>query len=98
MNNGIEAIAAERRRQIEVHGYDVKHDKLESVPKLILAAKCYARQAVLEHWGKRLNSEKVPFLWPWDEHHWKPSETPRRNLEKAGALIAAAIDRLDADK
>jgi hypothetical protein len=32
--------------------------------------------------------------WPWDEKWWKPSTNPIRNLVKAGALIAAEIDRL----
>jgi hypothetical protein len=33
-------------------------------------------------------------LWPWDPSWWKPSPDPIRNLVKAGALIAAEIDRL----
>lgn len=32
--------------------------------------------------------------WPWEPEAWKPSDDPIRNLEKAGALIAAEIDRL----
>lgn len=32
--------------------------------------------------------------WPWDRKWWKPSKDPIRNLVKAGALIAAEIDRL----
>lgn len=32
--------------------------------------------------------------WPWDASWWKPSADPIRNLVKAGALIAAEIDRL----
>ncbi len=32
--------------------------------------------------------------WPWDQTWWKPSSNPIRNLVKAGALIAAEIDRL----
>lgn len=32
--------------------------------------------------------------WPWEESDWKPSDDPVRTLEKAGALIAAEIDRL----
>lgn len=31
---------------------------------------------------------------PWDAEWWKPSADPIRNLEKAGALLAAGIDRL----
>jgi hypothetical protein len=33
-------------------------------------------------------------MWPWDNKYWKPSEDKVRNLVKAGALIAAEIDRL----
>lgn len=32
--------------------------------------------------------------WPWESSWWKPSDDPIRNLVKAGALIAAEIDRL----
>ena len=35
-----------------------------------------------------------PERWPWDESWWKPSNDSIRNLVKAGALIAAEIDRL----
>lgn len=41
----------------------------------------------------------VPVLWPWDAEWWKPTPGNRiRELEKAGALIAAEIDRLLGDK
>lgn len=36
--------------------------------------------------------------WPWDENWWKPSLDPIRNLVKAGALLAAEIDRLQRSK
>lgn len=35
-----------------------------------------------------------PREWPWDASWWKPSPDPIANLVKAGALIAAEIDRL----
>lgn len=34
-----------------------------------------------------------PAAWPWMQSAFKPSADPIRNLEKAGALIAAEIDR-----
>lgn len=38
---------------------------------------------------------RVPKLWPWDPEWWKPEPRDRvRELVKAGALIAAEIDRL----
>jgi hypothetical protein len=36
----------------------------------------------------------VPEDWPFDPSWWKPSEDRVRDLVKAGALIAAEIDRL----
>lgn len=39
---------------------------------------------------------RVPKLWPWDPEWWKPTPEDRvRELVKAGALIAAEIDRLN---
>jgi hypothetical protein len=36
-------------------------------------------------------------FWPWSKHWWKPTPNDRvRELVKAGALIAAEIDRLQA--
>ena len=40
--------------------------------------------------GERINSRSD---WPWPPEFWKPSDDPVRNLVKAGALIAAEIDR-----
>lgn len=38
---------------------------------------------------------RVPRIWPWDPEWWKPTPRNRiRELVKAGALIAAEIDRL----
>lgn len=37
----------------------------------------------------------VPEVWPWDAEWWRPTPRNRvRELVKAGALIAAEIDRL----
>lgn len=35
------------------------------------------------------------FSWPWAKEFWKPDSTDRvKELAKAGALIAAEIDRI----
>jgi len=37
----------------------------------------------------------VPPIWPWEKSWWKPTPNDRvKELVKAGALIAAEIDRL----
>ena len=92
--NGAERIAAERQRQIEAEGWDPEHDKSHRRQQLALAAVCYAMPAGLREmpiWKSSLWHK----LWPWDSGWWKPTPGNRiRELEKAGALIAAEIDRL----
>ena len=54
-----------------------------------------AGQDPLGHqYGRTETSVKPPRGWPWEPADWKPDNDPVRNLVKAGALIAAEIDRL----
>jgi hypothetical protein len=82
MKTGIELIAEERQRQIEKEGWSLKHDQIHTDGQLAIAASVYAD---IE------NSHK----WPWDKESFKPTPNDRiKELTKAGALIAAEIDRL----
>jgi hypothetical protein len=90
---GIELIADERRRQISVEGWAPEHDDRHDLGELVTAAICYAVA------GSALTrNQPIPDIiatrWPWERAWWKPSDDPIRNLVKAGALIAAEIDRL----
>ena len=92
MSTGIELIAAERQRQIEVEGFNAEHDR-DAENELAAAAACYATPPPWRH--KRPDDDPVPLGWPWDDRYWKPTPDDRvRELVKAGALIAAAIDAL----
>jgi hypothetical protein len=92
---GVDAIAAERRRQLVVEGWTVERDvKLYAGGQLARAAQSYAWAAAAVA-ATGLTPTEPPRWWPWRDHWWKP-ESQRRCLEKAGALIAAEIDRLDA--
>lgn len=110
MKTGVELIAEERKRQIESEGYSIKHDLEHDVRDFIYAAITYERSANLSLLSERFKPDdnwhntNEPFYrnevkcgWPWDEKSFKPT-TPLRDLVKAGALIAAAIDRLNARK
>ncbi len=90
---GIELIAAERERQISVEGWTSQHDDAHAEQELANAACYYADAAALIQHGFT-NYDVVPSGWQWEKSWWKPSPDPIRNLEKAGALIAAEIDRL----
>jgi hypothetical protein len=102
MKTGIELIAKERRRQVRQEGWTATQDDEHEGEELARAAACYAippsaaRDFILKS------------LWPesWAWEWWKPlandPDEPRasrnaarvRELVKAGALIAAEIDRL----
>jgi hypothetical protein len=95
---GIERIAAERKRQIKEEWFTVEHDNQRVKGELADAAVCYA----LSKKDRDLDvmvcdgvQYLVNRLWPFYWVQFKPSPENRiRELEKAGALIAAEIDRL----
>ena len=96
MKTGIEIISEERQRQLLGEGWTSEHDDEHHKGELAFAAKEYAQYAAFQsiiEYDEKLKYF-VPYLWPWDETWWKPSNDIVRNLAKAGALIAAEIDRL----
>jgi hypothetical protein len=100
MSSGIERIAAERQRQIEVEGWTPEHDDQHDRGQLGEAATCYGDIAVNQVLGNPTEvlrdqaQADEGFYWPLPQDRLKISDDPVRNLEKAGALIAAEIDRL----
>jgi len=93
--DGIALIAQERNRQIKAEGWTEEHDKQHSRGELSMAATCYTLVAV-DQIKKYPSAEVMPSFWPWHHLWWKPTKDPIRNLVKAGALIAAEIDRIQA--
>lgn len=77
-------------------GYSQEHDDTHIHGELVATALCYIEQQALTM--PITSNANVPNLWPWPEPSWHPSNDPIRNLEKAGALIAAEIDRLERAK
>lgn len=106
--DGVARIAAERRRQQETEGYDASHDEGHDGGQLAEAAGCYAFAAASERvyvQAKYAASVHFEDPWPWAQRHdARPyngnvlrdatDDEAIRLLEKAGALIAAEIDRL----
>ena len=106
-SSGTALIHAERVRQITVEGYHQDHDDNEhDDAELTLAAVAYARAAHDQIQNQKPDGgfymNEVPHEWPFRDgisvNGWKPSADPIRNLVKAGALIAAEIDRLQRAK
>jgi hypothetical protein len=91
--SGAGEIAKERLRQMNEEYFDAHHDDLHINGELAKAALHYLR-AGLEGQGYTLNNtEPPPPGWPWETFWFKPSPLPQRNFEKAGALLAAEMDR-----
>ena len=87
MTEGARRIVRERDRQLAEEGWTAEHDAHWEHGEIARAAACYA-------WPIPATLKR----WPWDWKWWKPSPHDRiRELEKAGALIAAEIDRLLAE-
>lgn len=104
MPTGSELIHQERIRQLLDEGFGAAHDDEYARGELVAAADhyaIYARRQISGHehpdLGMPGNDPQFPgsyYGWPWSPEWWRPSDDPVRNLVKAGALIAAEIDRL----
>lgn len=104
LTNGVELIAAERQRQIKAEGWTTEHDDIHTRGELRMAAESYLSAIEYQPAGDDHNGvfdrvegrvrTKPPREWPWNPSDWKPSDDQVRNLVKAGALIAAEIERL----
>lgn len=102
-SRGAEMIAAERERHQAEEGYTKSSDvRYNGSGQLSSAAAVYAltedqRQShsitkIVSVAGEE-RPVLVPFPWPWLPEFYKPTPDDRvRELVKAGALIAAAID------
>lgn len=84
--DGADLIAAERHRQEAEEGWTPAHDDKHDRKQLAIAAQCYINTAGDQRF--------ISPHWPWEKEWWKPSGDRARDLVKAGALIAAEIDRL----
>lgn len=103
--SGVELIAAERQRQIDAEGWTPEHDDTHELGELAQAAACFAlnSDSVCIRW------DNPKHHWDYKSETWTPKyvyedvecickfkeDEPRvRQLVKAGALIAAEIDRI----
>lgn len=104
---GTELIAAERERQIDQLGYTQEHDQEHVDSDLAFAAAVYAAPATIyllristdAHLAEHGDGGRVEWVEPWPlEWDRKPRAVTNQErideLTKAGALIAAELDRL----
>ncbi len=100
--SGVQRIAAERERQTTEEGHSVETDARWTEGELGQAAYCYLIDYLCEHFGvyppeRRGRNVEGLINWPW-ANEYKPTRGDSvRQLAKVGALIAAEIDRLNAE-
>jgi hypothetical protein len=85
----MQAVVAERFRQIEDEGWSADHDDEHEEGELAQAGAVYAMHADCG------DDDDVPADWRWSDRWWKPGDGFRRNLVKAAALIIAEGDKFD---
>lgn len=96
------AVLQERCRQVQGEGYCVEHDDKYTRGELGAAALCYVEEAYAQVVDRARQAMErtfvtygiVPDIWPWPPESWKPTDNPRRNLEKGLALGLAELERL----
>lgn len=91
----------ERLRQIETEGYSLKHDELHSAAMLIFGALAYCLSAAETLGGhgfapEVLSTQALGFWLASDGtvEEFK-RKAPRRDLERAGAMLIASVERVD---
>ena len=99
--SGVDLIMTERIRQIEQEGWTAEHDDEHSDGSIAVAGACYALNAASNLTSESLRASRwfatACTHWPWDSESFKAKD-PLRDLVRAGALIAAEIDRLQRRK
>ncbi len=104
MKSGAELILEERQRQVEQEGHTSTHDDKYNKGVLTMAAITYATAATsspyLRNQFRTCAEVNKPLRhWPWEMSYLKlgcddDHSSRIRELTKAGALIAAEIDKL----
>jgi hypothetical protein len=90
--DGASLIAAERARQMSVEGWTPAHDDGHRHGEMAISAARYALEDVSVDYVTASARGALQSAWRWESCWWKPKD-PIRNLVRAGALIAAEIDR-----
>lgn len=90
MSQAVQAVCDERERQKSVEGWTPDHDDQHDVGALAHAAGCYL---LFGTDGNFPDNHPPIRYWPWDAEWWKPKDR-KRNLERAGALVLAELERI----
>lgn len=106
MKTGAQLIAEERERQISQEGWTPAHDDTHSNREMAAAAAGYLEHYVHRSWlidprnkmhgyadPERYREDAAEDIWPDDWADWWKPKDMLSDLVRAGALVAAEIDR-----
>lgn len=94
MKTGIQIITEERERQLNKEGWTPEHDDTHVDGELANAAVTYAMTEDMRDTVNNWGNDYMLYFWPFELEWYKPTPDDRiKELAKAGALIAAEIDR-----
>lgn len=95
----MQAVVAERYRQVEVEGWDAEHDDQHEPGELARAGATYAQWADVYARTPEAGPSiaAAPATWPWEPSWWKPVGF-RRDLVKGCALIIAEGEKHDRNR
>lgn len=103
LSSFMQAVIAERHRQVDVEGWDHAHDDNHLPGELAQAGAAYALAMSSVGVARRgLNGIGTVLvhgfdLWPWTRDWWK-ADDPRRNLVKSAALVIAEGEKFDRNR
>lgn len=90
--SGLDLIVKERFRQVREEGYTAKHDKQHSDGSMALLACCYAlKHTDIEDKGI---ADQASMFLKYQKDFLPKFGDKVKNLKRAGALIAAELDRV----
>lgn len=96
----MQAVIAERFRQVDVEGWSHEHDDAHESGELARAGASYAiHAAALAGISDEARARSIwpPSSWPWSSEWWKPAGF-RRDLVKGCALIVAEGEKFDRNR
>lgn len=91
---GVELIAEERKEQIEKHGYTATEDDTRHNGGLAAGGAAYALYVAQKRGMNIGGADPVGDLWMFPIRTFKAGDDHLKTLAKAGAMIAAEMDKI----
>lgn len=89
--DALNIVLAGRMHQLNNEKFAIDRDDTYTADQLAIAASCYLYAPVYPF--PVATGVRAPIQWPWNYSWWKPQGGRMKQLEKAGGLLIAEIER-----